>query len=113
MPGDLPHPRDPDEVQAQEASAGDRRLEQVTDRLPPRMRATVRWLRRPSAFWIRVPAGVLLIGGGLLGFLPVLGVWMLPLGVALLAEDVPALRSLRSRTLDWLERRRPDWFAPT
>jgi hypothetical protein len=57
-----------------------------------------------------MPAGVLLICGGLLGFLPVLGFWMLPVGAALFADDVPALRSLRSRILDWIERRHPRWL---
>lgn len=33
-----------------------------------------------------------MIFAGLLGFLPILGFWMLPLGVALLASDVPPLR---------------------
>jgi len=46
-------------------------------------------LRRPRAIWVRVPAGIALTGGGVLGFLPVLGVWMLPVGLALLAHDVP------------------------
>jgi hypothetical protein len=32
---------------------------------------------------------------------------MLPLGLALLAEDLPVLRSWRSRFLDWVERRHP------
>lgn len=36
--------------------------------------------------------GILLILAGMLGFLPVLGFWMIPLGVALLATDIPALR---------------------
>ena len=48
----------------------------------------------------------------LLAFLPVLGVWMLPVGLALLAEDVPAFRSARSKVLDWIERRRPQWLSP-
>jgi hypothetical protein len=52
-----------------------------------------------------------MICGGVLSFLPILGLWMLPLGLALLADDIPALRSLRSRMLDWIERRRPHWFA--
>ena len=58
-----------------------------------------------------MPAGVLLISGGLLGFLPILGFWMLPVGVVLFADDVPALRSLLSRFLDWIERRHPRWLA--
>jgi len=35
---------------------------------------------------------LLLIVGGLLSFLPVLGLWMLPLGLLLLAEDYPPLQ---------------------
>jgi hypothetical protein len=54
-----------------------------------------------------MPAGVLLICGGLLGFLPVLGFWMAPLGLLLLAEDVPPLRSAGTRILNWIERRYP------
>ena len=48
--------------------------------------------------------------GGCLAILPVLGLWMLPLGLVLLAEDVPALRRLTDRCLDWIEHRRPHWF---
>ncbi len=36
--------------------------------------------------------GLVLIAAGVLGFLPVLGFWMIPLGIALLATDVPVLR---------------------
>ncbi len=36
--------------------------------------------------------GLVLIIAGLLGFLPVLGFWMIPLGIALLATDIPVLR---------------------
>jgi hypothetical protein len=48
---------------------------------------------------VRGVAGVSLMIGGVLGFLPVLGFWMFPAGVALLSLDVPPLR----RRLDrWL-----------
>jgi hypothetical protein len=56
-------------------------------------------LRQPEAVWVRVPAGIALTGGGMLGFLPVLGVWMLPLGLALLAYDVPPMRPPLARVL--------------
>ncbi len=36
---------------------------------------------------LRISAGVLLIVGGLFGVLPVLGFWMLPLGLILLSVD--------------------------
>jgi hypothetical protein len=87
------------------------RLEQLIDRLPARVQAATRWLRRPSSRWARVPAGVLLIIGGLLSILPLLGLWMLPLGVVLLADDVPVFRRMRDTLLNQLERRRPAWFA--
>jgi hypothetical protein len=89
------------------------RLERLIDRLPGRFRTAVRWLRKPSSRWVRIPAGVLLIGGGLLGMLPLLGFWMLPLGLILLAEDVPLLRTWRDRILTWIEQRRPHWLQDT
>ncbi len=49
-------------------------------------------LRRDSWFPIRFPLALLLIAGGLFSFLPILGIWMLPLGLLLLAVDLPVLR---------------------
>ncbi len=54
-----------------------------------------RFLRKGERFLpplLRGLMGVLLIFGGILGFLPVLGFWMIPLGLALLATDIPPLR---------------------
>jgi hypothetical protein len=89
----------------------ERRLRRLLRRLPGRMQAITRWLRKPASRWARIPAGVLLIIGGCLAILPVFGLWMLPLGFMLLADDIPPLRRFRDRALDWLERRRPTWFA--
>lgn len=86
------------------------RVERLINRLPPRAQASVRWLLLPSSRWVRIPAGVLLICGGLLSILPILGLWMLPVGLMILADDVPALRKIRDRLLDWVERRRPHWL---
>ena len=91
-------------------AGGDPRLDALVGRLPPRVAGTASYLLKPSSRRVRLPAGALLIVGGVLSFLPVLGIWMLPLGLALLAEDVPALRSSRSRVLDWIERRKPHWL---
>jgi len=93
------------------ADEHEQRLERLIGQLPPRVRKVVRWLRRPSARWARVPVGVLLIIGSLLSILPVFGLWMLPLGLMLLSEDVPPLRRAADRLLAHLERRRPTWFA--
>ena len=45
--------------------------------------------------------------GGLLAVLPEFGLWMLPLGLILIAEDVPVVRRAVSGLLDWLENRWP------
>ncbi len=49
--------------------------------------------------------GLVLIMAGLLGFLPILGFWMIPLGVALLATDVPMLRLWFIKRLNHSRRR--------
>ena len=100
------------EAASQATGRGDQRLDRLIDRLPDRLRATVHWLRRPGAAAIRIPAGVLLTCSGVFGFLPVLGFWMFPLGLVLLADDVPPLTAARSRLLDWIERRHPEWLTP-
>jgi hypothetical protein len=69
-------------------------------------------LLRPSARWFRIPAGLLLIIGGILAILPVFGLWMLPLGLLLLAEDIGPLRRGSGRVLAWVEERHPTWMAP-
>jgi hypothetical protein len=100
-----------DDVQPPTTTAPDQRIERLIDRLPLRVGSVIRWLRQPSSFWIRMPAGALLICGGLVSFLPIFSLWMLPLGLLLLAEDVPLLRSAISRFLDWVERRYPHWLT--
>jgi hypothetical protein len=82
----------------------------MIDCLPRRVQPPIRWLRRPQARWARIPIGVLLIIGGLLSILPFLGLWMLPIGLLLLAEDFPPFRRARDRVLVWIARRRPHWL---
>lgn len=60
----------------------------------------------PRSRALRIALGVALVLGGLVGFLPVLGFWMVPLGILVLSVDVPAARRLRRRTVVWWERRR-------
>ena len=52
----------------------------------------LRWVRRPSSRLLRIPIAILLLFGGVLSFLPILGIWMLPLGLLLLALDFPPLQ---------------------
>jgi hypothetical protein len=85
----------------------DRQLDRFERRLPVRFVRIVRWMRRPSSTIVRIPVAVLLIGGGMLSFLPVFGLWMLPLGLVLIAQDVSILRPPLARLLAWIERRWP------
>jgi hypothetical protein len=97
--------------QGQDTDRREWQLERLIQRLPERMQPAVRWLRRPSAKWVRLPAGVLLMIGSVFSILPVLGLWMLPLGAVLLAEDIMPLRRLTDRVLNWIEHRRPHWMG--
>ena len=54
----------------------------------------------------RIALGTALVLGGVLGFLPILGFWMVPLGVAVLARDVPVVRRWHRRAVVWWLRRR-------
>lgn len=82
------------------------------ERLVPALRGPLAHLRRGSWFPIRFPLAILLTIGGLFWFLPILGLWMLPAGLLLLAIDLPHLRGpishaiIRGRRLTqrWLRR---------
>ena len=52
----------------------------------------------PRSRPLRIAAGVLLVLMGLFGFLPVLGFWMIPLGLAVLSVDLPSVRRLKRKT---------------
>ncbi|QDW40855.1 hypothetical protein FFI89_029255 [Bradyrhizobium sp. KBS0727] len=83
----------------------DRHFAWFEDKLPPRLAKFVGWLRRPSSRYARIPLAILLILGGIFSFLPVLGLWMLPLGLLLFAQDVPVLQKPMVGMLGWLERK--------
>ena len=55
---------------------------------------------------LRISVGILLVIFGLLGFLPVLGFWMIPLGVILLSVDFHWARRMRRRFETWYGRRK-------
>ena len=60
----------------------------------------------PGSRPVRVVLGVLLVIGGILGFLPILGFWMIPLGLLILSVDFHWVRRLRRRVEIWWTRRR-------
>lgn len=90
-----------------EPSTGDPELDEALDRLeedtPDRVSRAIRWLRNPKAKWVRLPIGLLFVACSFLWFLPVVGIEMLPLGLLLIAIDVPFLRRPVARMTLWLE----------
>jgi hypothetical protein len=68
--------------------------------------------RLPASQPVRIGIGILLIAGGVVGFLPILGFWMVPLGLLVLSVDIPAVRRFRRRMEvkwgRWRERRRAE-----
>ncbi len=78
-------------------------------RLIPALKGPLDALRRDRWRLIRLPLALLLIVGGVFSFLPLLGVWMLPVGLLLLAVDLPALRGPISAFVIWGRRRASVW----
>jgi hypothetical protein len=68
-------------------------------------------VKMPGHPLLRIGLGVVLVIFGFLGFLPVLGFWMVPLGLAILAVDVPPVRRFYRRMTvrigGWIHRRAP------
>jgi hypothetical protein len=106
-----------DEARRHRRHKHERRLHRQIDalaRAAPWARRTVERLRDRRMRLVRVPLGILMIFAGFLGFLPVLGFWMLPLGLLLLAVDLPRLQPavssasirVRRRVSAWWRRRR-------
>jgi hypothetical protein len=83
----------------------DRLLARLQARLPGRAGRAMAWLISPAATLLRLPLAVLFIVGGIFSFLPVLGVWMLPLGILLIAVDVALVRRWVVKSWPWVESR--------
>ena len=72
----------------------------------PRVAFGGRHVPLPRSKALRIGLGILLILGGFIGFLPVLGFWMVPLGILVLSFDLHVARRLRRRAIVWWERRK-------
>ncbi|WP_245414874.1 hypothetical protein [Aureimonas flava] len=66
-----------------------------------------RTFRLPANRMARMGIGIAFIIGGCLSFLPVLGIWMLPLGLVILSIDLAFVRRWRRRAdVRWGRRRK-------
>jgi hypothetical protein len=71
-----------------------------------RIRLGKREIPLPGSPLARIVIGSLLLLGGLLWFLPVLGLWMIPLGLLVLSIDLAFARRLRRRGEVWWGRKK-------
>jgi hypothetical protein len=76
--------------------------------MPEWLGRLLRWIVKGTR-WVRIPIALVFIVGGLFGFLPVLGFWMVPIGLLLLAVDVPFLRRPMIAFVLWLEDKWARW----
>lgn len=79
-----------------------RELDRLQEHLPAWSAKLLGKARAPRAVWVRIPLALALMAGGAAGFLPILGFWMLPLGAALLAIDLPFMRPPLARVMSFI-----------
>jgi Putative transmembrane protein (PGPGW) len=84
-----------DEVNVKEAPPKTRRIEMFG-----------RGFNLPQGRWQRIALGVALVLGGIVGFLPILGFWMIPLGLFVLSLELASVRRLRRRLIVRFSRRK-------
>jgi hypothetical protein len=72
----------------------------------PKITVAGKHFHLPASRLARLLLGGVFIVGGLLGFLPIVGFWMVPVGLLILSVDVPPVRRLRRRLSLWWARRR-------
>ena len=61
----------------------------------PSIRFGKRSVRLPESRLLRIGIGGAFIAGGVFSFLPVLGIWMLPVGLIVMSHDFPRIRRFR------------------
>jgi hypothetical protein len=83
------------EVEVKEASPKPRRIEMFG-----------RGFDLPQGRWQRIALGGALTVGGILGFLPILGFWMIPLGLFVLSLEFAYVRRMRRKMTVRFSKRR-------
>jgi hypothetical protein len=99
-----------DEREKQEGQAElDHAFDDLQAHAPDRVSRAIRWLRDPKGRWVRLPLGIAIIAANLLGpVVPFLGIEFVPIGLLLIAQDVPPLKKPVARGTLWLEHK---WLA--
>jgi hypothetical protein len=91
----------------------DEAYEKLCRLLPAWLQPALRWLHSPRSRPVRIPLGILCIAASFFFWLPVVGLEFFPIGLLLLAHDVPFLRRPAGHLTLWLidlfERARAAW----
>jgi hypothetical protein len=65
----------------------------------------------PANRFVRIGMGVLFVILGIFGFLPILGFWMIPVGLTILSVDFPPVRRFKRwatvKIVNWFRNRWP------
>src|SRR5690606_36566646 len=86
----------------------ERAFDELEKETPDAVCRTIAWLRDPKARWVRIPTGLLIIVASFFWFLPVVGIEFLPIGLLLIAQNVPFLPRPVGKLMLRLE---ADWRA--
>ncbi len=78
-------------------------VERYADKIPRPLGRFIRSMRKPELRWLRLIVGILFVIFGFVGFLPILGFWMVPLGLIILAQDSKWLQRPTLKAITWLE----------
>ena len=80
-------------------------MDRFQNHIPTWVARNLNRLRGKRAIWVRVLTGVALIVAWCFLPLPIVGIWMLPVGLALLAYDIPMIRRPMARLLHLTNRK--------
>src|SRR5215831_4884969 len=80
-------------------------MDRLQNHIPSSVGHNLNRLRGKRAIWMRVLTGFAFIGAWCFFPLPIVGIWMLPVGLALLAHDIAIIRRPMARLLHFANRK--------
>lgn len=79
-----------------------RAFDRLENMLPEKAGHVLHWVHAPESRYVRIPLGILCIFASFFFFLPIVGLEWFPIGLLLIAQDVPFLREPVGRMMLWL-----------
>jgi hypothetical protein len=85
-------------------------LSEAPEPAPKRIKVGRHSIPVPQSKPMRLCLGGALVLCGFIGFLPILGFWMVPLGLLVLSIDIPIVRRWTRRMGAWWRKRGQPWW---